>query len=140
MKLWKTYPIGAAASERMEMRGLKASFSHAVLFPSMMQPRALCGVKTFSLCMDSSLATDELPDCPRCQSKIAQIEHPKSFTLAQFVAWGKQGGLKSTRKLTTEESKRMLAIREANRKRKRDSFGPETVMGDGPISNMVSRT
>lgn len=45
--------------------------------------------------------------------------NPKSFTYAQFVAWGKQGGLKSTRKLTTEESKRMLAIRERNRAKKK---------------------
>lgn len=53
----------------------------------------------------------------------------KSFTLAQFRAWGKQGGLKSTRKLTTKESKRMLQIREANRAQKK--LGIKTVTRDG---------
>lgn len=43
----------------------------------------------------------------------------KLFTLEQFRAWGSQGGKKSTRKLTTEESKRMLAIREQKRKEKK---------------------
>ena len=32
---------------------------------------ALCGVLTYSLCMDDSLATDELPDCPKCKRKLA---------------------------------------------------------------------
>jgi len=43
----------------------------------------------------------------------------KSFTLQQFRAWGAIGGKKSTRKLTTEESKRMLAIREQKRAQKK---------------------
>lgn len=49
---------------------------------------------------------------------------PKFFTLDQFRAWGKQGGLKSTRKLTTEESKRMLQIRESNRAKKKLEIRP----------------
>lgn len=33
--------------------------------------RKVCGVLTYSLCMDDSLATDELPDCPKCRRKLA---------------------------------------------------------------------
>ena len=68
---WKTYPMGAAAAERMERRGMVAHLSHAVLQPCDQQNSALCGVLSYSLCMDDSLATDELPDCPRCQRKLA---------------------------------------------------------------------
>ena len=65
--------MGAAAAEKMELRGLVAHLSHAVLLPANNQEKSLCGVKTFSLCMDDSLASDELPDCPRCQKKIEKM-------------------------------------------------------------------
>lgn len=64
---WKTYPMGGAAAEKMALRGLVAYLDHAV---NMDTGKTLCGVKTHSLCMDDSLATDELPDCPRCRAKI----------------------------------------------------------------------
>lgn len=62
--------MGAAASERMELRGMKAHLSHAVLDPAWDGRTALCGVLTTSLCMDDSLATSEMPDCPKCCHKI----------------------------------------------------------------------
>lgn len=64
---WKTWPMGAATSERMEKRGLWAMLSHAV---DMDEMRPLCGVKLASLVNDSSQWTHELPDCPRCRQKI----------------------------------------------------------------------
>jgi hypothetical protein len=66
---WRTFPMGAAAAERQ--RGLKATphLSHAVAEPCHDHTKALCGVLTFSLCMDDSLATTELPDCPKCRAK-----------------------------------------------------------------------
>ena len=70
---WKTYPMGGAANEHMWRRGLKAELSHAVAEPCLEQDKALCGVKTHSLCMDESLATTELPECPRCVVKIAKL-------------------------------------------------------------------
>ena len=73
MKTWKTYPMGAAEAERMELRGLTAYLDHAVLEPCDDQAKALCGVKTFSLCMDSSQSTTEIPDCPRCAKKLAKL-------------------------------------------------------------------
>jgi hypothetical protein len=66
---WKTYPMGAACSERMERRGLVAHLDHAVNLDT---GKTLCGVKTNSLCMDDSLATNDLPDCPRCRAKIVE--------------------------------------------------------------------
>lgn len=63
--------MGAAASERMELRGLKAHLSHAVMEPCHKQSRALCGVQTHSLCMDDSIATTDKPECPRCLSKLS---------------------------------------------------------------------
>lgn len=74
---WKTYPMGAAASERMEQRGMKAHLSHAVEFPCHQQNRAMCGVLTYSLCMDDSLATNDDPDCPKCQRKLAKLHSIK---------------------------------------------------------------
>ena len=62
--------MGAAAAERMEIRGLSAHLDHAVKEPCDLQSKALCGVKTFSLCLDSSLATEEMPECTRCQKII----------------------------------------------------------------------
>lgn len=70
---WKTYPMGGAASEMMEARGLRAHLSHAVLMPADEHPEAVCGVKTFSLCMDDSLATYGMPDCPECQRKLRKL-------------------------------------------------------------------
>ena len=66
--------MGAAAAERMEMRGMAAFLDHAVYEPCAQQRTAVCGVQTRSLCMDDSLATTELPDCPKCRSKIAGLE------------------------------------------------------------------
>jgi hypothetical protein len=63
--------MGAAAAERMERRGMTAHLSHAVALPCDKQNSTLCGVVTYSLCMDESLATDELPDCPKCRRKLA---------------------------------------------------------------------
>ena len=57
----------------MERRGLKAELSHAVQMPIDQQAKALCGVQVYSLCMDSSLATSELPECPRCRKKIEKL-------------------------------------------------------------------
>lgn len=68
--LWLTYPMGAAASERMERRGLKAFHDHAV---NIKTGKPLCSVKLQSLCMDSSLATSLLPDCPRCRTAILRL-------------------------------------------------------------------
>jgi hypothetical protein len=62
--------MGSAAAEKMEIRGLIAHLDHAVKEPCDDQAKTLCGVQTFSLCMDDSLATDDLPDCPRCQKII----------------------------------------------------------------------
>ena len=73
LEFWLTFPMGAAASERMERRGLKAELSHAVKMPTDQQAKALCGVQVYSLCMDSSLATSELPECPRCRKKIEKL-------------------------------------------------------------------
>ena len=70
-RAWKTYPMGAAAAERMEMRKMKAYLDHAVYEPCREQRTTVCGVLTHSLCMDDSLATTELPDCPRCRAKLA---------------------------------------------------------------------
>lgn len=67
---YKTFPMGSAATERMEQRGLKAFLSHAVIEPCHDQIKTICGAKTSSLCLDDSLATTDLPDCPRCQAKI----------------------------------------------------------------------
>lgn len=61
--------MGAACAERMEARGLKAHLDHAVNLDT---GKTLCGVKTDSLCMDESLATTKLPDCPRCCAKIRE--------------------------------------------------------------------
>ena len=74
MKTWKTYPMGAAAAERMAVRGLVAYMDHAVLDPADNQEKALCGVQTASLCMDDSLATDDIPECPKCAAKIAKLK------------------------------------------------------------------
>jgi hypothetical protein len=41
-----------------------------------------------------------------------------ALPIKQFKAWGAQGGKKSKRTLTTEQSKEMLAIREQKRKLK----------------------
>jgi len=65
--------MGGAAAERMEERGLVAYLDHAVMEPCHERLKTLCGVKTDSLCMDDSLATTALPDCPRCQKKIAAL-------------------------------------------------------------------
>lgn len=74
-KLWKSYPIGGAIAEQMEQRKQPVIYDfHAVKMPHEDERRALCGVKTFSLCMDDSLATNELPDCPRCRQAIARLE------------------------------------------------------------------
>lgn len=66
--------MGAAEAERMELRKLPVIYNfHAVEAPCHDQKKALCGVKTFSLCMDDSLANNDLPDCPRCKTKIEQF-------------------------------------------------------------------
>ncbi len=44
----------------------------------------------------------------------------KTYTAKQFEDWGRKGGRKSRRTLTTEQSKQMLAIREQKRKLKHD--------------------
>ena len=67
---WKTYPMGGAAVERMEIRGLVAYLDHAVEKPCGEQVKTLCGVKTSSLCMDDSLSSVDLPDCPKCRKII----------------------------------------------------------------------
>ena len=67
---YRTFPMGAAASERMEIRGLKAVYDHAVREPCHEQTKALCGVQTRSLCMDDSLSSTEPPDCPICRTKL----------------------------------------------------------------------
>ena len=67
---WKTYPMGGAAAERMELRGLKAYLDHAVNIDTM---KPLCTVKLSSLCVDETLATNELPDCPKCRAKIERL-------------------------------------------------------------------
>lgn len=64
---WRTYPMGGAASERMERRGLKAFLDHAVNLDT---GKTLCGVNVNSLCADDSLATDIPPDCPKCAARI----------------------------------------------------------------------
>lgn len=43
----------------------------------------------------------------------------KSFTLQQFKAWGAAGGRKSKRKLTAEEARRMVQIREQKKAQKK---------------------
>jgi hypothetical protein len=68
---WKTYPMGGAAAEKMALRGLTAHLDHAVNI-EMWKP--LCSVKLHSLCMDDSLATDIVPDCPSCAAAIARAE------------------------------------------------------------------
>lgn len=68
-----TYPIGGAAAERMENRGLVAYLDHAVLESDGPRLKAVCGVLTSSLCMDSSLATTTPPDCPRCVAKLKRM-------------------------------------------------------------------
>lgn len=69
---WKSYPTGGAIADKP---GLRVIYDfHAVADPFHTQAKALCGVKTYSLCMDDSLASDELPDCPRCQAKIKRIK------------------------------------------------------------------
>ena len=71
---WKSYPMGGACAERMEVSKLPTVYDfHAVAEPCDKQVKALCGVKTFSLCMDDSLATNDLPDCPRCRAKIEKL-------------------------------------------------------------------
>lgn len=83
--------MGAAEAERMALRGLPVIYDfHAVAAPFHSQAKAMCGVKTYSLCMDDSLATDALPDCPRCLEKIKNMEriafleakrnHPDTYT------------------------------------------------------------
>ncbi len=67
---WKTYPMGGAAVERMEIRGLVAYLDHAVEKPCGEQVKTLCGVRTSSLCMDDSLSSVDLPDCPKCRKII----------------------------------------------------------------------
>lgn len=67
---WKTFPMGAAAAERMESRGLTAHLDHAVNIDTM---KPLCRVKVHSLCIDWSLATNALPDCPVCRAKIERL-------------------------------------------------------------------
>jgi len=72
---WKSYPMGAACAERMDVAKQPVVYNyHAVAEPCDKQEKALCGVKTFSLCMDDSLATSDLPDCPRCRAKIARLK------------------------------------------------------------------
>lgn len=61
--------MGGAAAERMQ--GAKGAYlSHAVDTDTW---TPLCRVKINSLCIDSSLATQELPDCPRCRQKLKKV-------------------------------------------------------------------
>ncbi len=49
----------------------------------------------------------------------ATSEGLTAMPIKQFRAWGAQGGKKSTRKLTSQEAKRMVAIREQKRAQKK---------------------
>jgi hypothetical protein len=73
---WLNFPMGAAANERLRRSTGKPAFlSHAVLPPyggREGSPKALCGVQTFSLCMDVSQADTEPPDCPRCHAALTR--------------------------------------------------------------------
>lgn len=66
--IWKTWQMGAAASERMERIGRTAHQSHVV---DMTTATVLCRkVKLTSLHHDSSTQTNELPECPVCLARL----------------------------------------------------------------------
>lgn len=62
-----TVPMGGKGSEYMERRGKTAFLSHAI---DTSTGKPLCPVRVDFLCLDSSLATTEMPECPKCAAKV----------------------------------------------------------------------
>jgi len=65
-----TYPMGGKGSQYMERRGKTAFLSHAV---DTSTGKPLCSVRPDFLCLDSSLATLEAPECPKCAAKLKRL-------------------------------------------------------------------
>jgi hypothetical protein len=64
---WKTYPMGGKGAEYMEARGKVAFQDHAV---NLETGKTLCGCRVDFLCLDESLASETVPECPKCAAKI----------------------------------------------------------------------
>jgi hypothetical protein len=64
---WRTYPMGGKGAEYMERRGKTAFLSHAVNLDT---GRTLCGVRADFICLDDSLASQDLPECPKCAARV----------------------------------------------------------------------
>lgn len=62
--------MGGKGAEYMERRGKTAFLDHAVNTET---GKSLCGVRDDFLCLDDSLATNEIPECPKCAAKIRKL-------------------------------------------------------------------